>query len=79
MTIVGVFLGAVLAVLGLYQIMALPVLVGMVFFAVFLFARMFEMLQEMEARNKRSYEEIQRIYDERFGKKKTRKKKVKKA
>ena len=77
MTIVGVSMGVVLGLMGQYALMSLPILVGIVFFAVFLFARIFETLGEIETKSKKSYEEMEKIFQAKFAKKP--KKKARKA
>jgi uncharacterized membrane protein len=69
MFIAGVGLGAILAGLEQYALMSIPILVGVVFLAVFFFARIFETLGEIEAKSKRSYEEMEQIFKEKFAKK----------
>jgi len=78
MFIVGVGVGAILGGLEQYALMSIPILVGVVFLAVFLFARIFETLGEIETKSKKSYEEMEQIFKDKFIKKKP-KKKVKKA
>lgn len=73
MTIVGVAMGVVLGFMGQYTLMSLPILIGIVFFAVFLFARIFETLAEMETKSKKSYEEMEKIFQEKFSPKRKRK------
>ncbi|MGD9380982.1 MAG: hypothetical protein PVI03_00905 [Candidatus Thorarchaeota archaeon] len=72
MTIVGVLMGILLGLFELYSLMSLPILIGIIFFAVFLFARIFETLAELETRNKKSYEEMEKIFKEKFAKKKSK-------
>jgi uncharacterized membrane protein len=76
MTIVGVGMGIVLGFMEQYALMSLPILIGVIFFAVYLFARIFETLGEIESNSKKSYEEMEKIFKEKFTKKP--KKKVKK-
>lgn len=73
MFIAGVSLGAVLGIFEQYALMSIPILVGVVFLAVFFFARIFETLGELEAKSKRSYEEMEQIFKEKFAKKPKRK------
>lgn len=69
MTVVGVGMGVILGFMEQYALMSLPILIGVIFFAVFLFARIFETLAEIETNSKKSYEEMEKIFKEKFAKK----------
>lgn len=64
LTVIGVTIGVIFGLIGQYLMMGVPILVGVVFFIVYIFARIFETLNEIDANNRKGYEEMERIFQD---------------